>query len=93
MSDLFVSKDSSFIRKEREIARSLKKTRWWRERLQKGICYHCEKKFVASELTMDHLVPLAKGGRSGKNNVVVCCKLCNSRKSYKTLVEIKLKNL
>ncbi|MBC6415812.1 MAG: HNH endonuclease [Bdellovibrionales bacterium] len=91
MKDLFVPKDSTFIKKEREFARVLKKSRWWKEKLQNQTCYHCGKKFSSKELTMDHLVPLVQGGRTGKNNVVPSCKKCNSKKSFKTLVELKLK--
>jgi 5-methylcytosine-specific restriction endonuclease McrA len=31
---------------------------------------------------MDHLVPLVRGGRSTKSNIVTACKDCNNRKKY-----------
>jgi len=31
---------------------------------------------------MEHLVPLVRGGRSTKSNLVPACKDCNSRKKY-----------
>lgn len=31
---------------------------------------------------MDHLVPLVRGGRSVKANLVPACKACNSRKQH-----------
>ena len=31
---------------------------------------------------MDHLVPLARGGKSSKGNVVPACKSCNTNKKY-----------
>jgi hypothetical protein len=34
----------------------------------------------AGELTMDHVVPLARGGKSTKGNVVPACKPCNNKK-------------
>jgi hypothetical protein len=40
-----------------------------------------------AELTMDHIVPVVRGGRSTKGNVVPCCKECNSRKKYLLPVE------
>ncbi len=92
MKDLFVSASSEHIKKEREKARKLKKTFWWSEKIKRGVCYHCGQKFSSKDLTMDHQVPLARGGKTGKNNVVVSCKDCNSKKSYKTLVGLKLKN-
>ena len=93
MQEVFDSKNEAFIKKEREKSRQLKKTRWWQEKLQKGKCELCYKPVSKEELTMDHLTPLARGGKSGKNNIVASCKPCNSKKSYKTLVEVRLKNL
>jgi hypothetical protein len=34
------------------------------------------------EMTLDHIVPLIRGGRSVRGNVVTACKTCNSRKKY-----------
>ena len=92
MSELFYPEDSSHIKKQREKARQLRKTDWWKRKLKTGLCHHCGKKFPSNELTMDHLVPLVRGGKTGKNNVVPSCKPCNSKKSNQTLVEFKLKN-
>ncbi len=91
MNDLFMPEDASHIKREREKAGKLKKTSWWKSKIQQGICYHCEQTFPPKGLTMDHLTPLIRGGKTGKNNVVVSCKKCNSEKSFKTLVELKLK--
>ena len=74
--------DPAQIAKERAKARELRRTNWWRALLQKGICHYCGKKFPASELTMDHVVPLSRGGRSTKGNIVPCCKNCNNGKKY-----------
>ena len=91
MKELFVSAHEKSVKREREKARLLKKTRWWKKKLNQGFCYHCGQKFAIQDLTMDHLAPLARGGKTGKNNVVVSCKKCNSEKSFKTLVELRLK--
>jgi 5-methylcytosine-specific restriction endonuclease McrA len=32
---------------------------------------------------MDHLVPLSRGGRSIKGNLVPACKACNAKKKYR----------
>ncbi|MCZ0932811.1 MAG: HNH endonuclease [Oligoflexia bacterium] len=93
MTELFFPTDEKSIKRERERASQLKKTQWWREKLKKGICYHCGKKFEIKDLSMDHLAPLARGGKTGKNNVVVSCNKCNSEKSFKTLVELRLKKI
>jgi len=36
---------------------------------------------------MDHLVPLVRGGRSVRSNVVPCCRECNAHKKYLLPVE------
>lgn len=82
-----------FIKKQREEARLLKKSNWWNQRLQEGICYYCEQKFERDQLTMDHKVPIARGGVSSKSNIVVCCKECNSKKQSQNSVDfIKLES-
>jgi 5-methylcytosine-specific restriction protein A len=79
--------DPAHVAREREKARALRKSAWWQRRLQRGICAYCEKAFKQSELTMDHVVPVARGGRSVKGNVVTACKECNNKKKLMTPVE------
>lgn len=43
-----------------------------------GRCIYCGKK--PDRLTMDHFVPLAKGGAHDPSNIVPACRSCNSRK-------------
>lgn len=40
-------------------------------------CQYCDSR---SELTVDHVIPRAKGGGSTWDNVVACCAPCNRRK-------------
>ena len=89
MSDFFHfdGVDEAEIRREKDKARKLRKTRWWHQKLSIGLCYYCGKPFKPKGLTMDHIVPLARGGRSTKENLVACCKECNNRK--KTLLPIE----
>jgi len=75
---------------ERTKARALKKTRWWLDKKNAGICFYCEEKFESDELTMDHKVPVARGGKSTKSNIVIACKECNTNKQAQTLVDIAL---
>ena len=72
--------DEATIRREREKARALRKQNWWQNRIAKGICHYCGKSVPPKELTLDHLVPLARGGKSTKGNCVPACKECNNRK-------------
>jgi 5-methylcytosine-specific restriction endonuclease McrA len=45
---------------------------------QRGRCAYCKKK---KKLTVDHIVPLAKGGSNWPSNLQMTCRPCNSRKS------------
>ncbi len=79
--DYFISEVSDQdIRREREKARELRASQWWKNRLAKGICHWCGVKFPPAELTMDHIVPVIRGGASNRGNVVPACKECNNRK-------------
>jgi 5-methylcytosine-specific restriction endonuclease McrA len=42
------------------------------------------------ELTLDHLVPRSKGGKSTWNNLVTACNNCNSKKGDQSIVEAGL---
>ena len=68
------------IKKEKEKARKLRASQWWKRRLAKGVCYYCGRTVSPKKLTMDHIVPIARGGKSNKGNVVACCKDCNTQK-------------
>ena len=68
------------LKRERQKARELRQSQWWKRRLAKGTCYYCGRPTSPKELTMDHIVPIARGGKSTKSNVVPCCKECNTAK-------------
>jgi 5-methylcytosine-specific restriction endonuclease McrA len=46
-------------------------------------CAYCHQKFPFSQLTMDHITPLSKGGAHTLSNIIPACKSCNSRKHAK----------
>jgi 5-methylcytosine-specific restriction endonuclease McrA len=75
---------------ERNKARDLRRSAWWRRKLSDGICHYCGERFPANALTMDHKIPVARGGRSTKSNVVTSCKPCNNDKKAQTPVEMIL---
>jgi 5-methylcytosine-specific restriction enzyme A len=94
MKDSFYKTVSSdHIKKEREKAKKLRKTAWWQKKLNDGVCYYCKKTFPKKELSMDHVVPLARGGKSTKGNIVLSCKKCNSEKALNTPIDTILKDL
>jgi 5-methylcytosine-specific restriction endonuclease McrA len=43
-------------------------------------CQYCGQAFPTAELTFDHVVPVAQGGRKDWENIVTCCIPCNRRK-------------
>jgi 5-methylcytosine-specific restriction endonuclease McrA len=65
---------------EKQKGRLLRLTAWWKQQCAQGVCHYCQQKVLSSDLTMDHVVPLIRGGRSVKNNVVPACKSCNNKK-------------
>lgn len=81
------SADPKTVARERARARELRKTQWWRNLLAAGVCHYCGGHFPPEELTMDHIVPVARGGRSTRGNVVCACKSCNNAKRCLTPVE------
>lgn len=72
--------DEADIKRERQKARDLRESQWWKRRLAKGVCHYCGRKIPPKELTMDHIVPIARGGHSTKGNVAPACKECNNKK-------------
>ena len=74
-------------RKERQKARDLRKTQWWRRKCAERKCYYCEREVPPKELTMDHIVPVIRGGKSAKNNIVPACKECNIKKKHSLPME------
>ncbi|WP_291460934.1 HNH endonuclease [Desulfobacula sp.] len=80
MDQFFSFTDEVFLKKERDKARKLRSSQWWKRKRSLGVCHYCKNNFLPKELTMDHIIPLARGGRSQKFNLVPCCKECNTKK-------------
>jgi 5-methylcytosine-specific restriction endonuclease McrA len=79
LPDIF---DPEIFRRERERARRLRDSSWWRNKRAKGICHYCGRKVHPNNLTMDHIIPLSRGGTSIKENIAASCKECNRTKSH-----------
>jgi len=75
------------IAREKIKARALRKTHWWQRKISSGQCYYCGTLVGRENLTMDHIVPLSRGGKSTKGNVVPACKDCNNKKKWMLPVE------
>ena len=65
---------------EKAKARKLRQSQWWKQKIESGICHYCGGFFASDTLTMDHIVPIARGGKSTRGNLVPACKSCNSNK-------------
>lgn len=47
-------------------------------------CAYCG---AETKLTVEHVVPVSKGGRTNKSNVIPACRSCNSSKQDKDMIE------
>lgn len=53
-------------------------------------CYYCNQEFSLQDITMDHRIPLIKGGSNWISNIVPACRSCNSQKGAKSEKEYKI---
>lgn len=53
----------------------------------KFCCQYCGRKFPMAQLSYDHVVPRANGGRTIWENIVTACRRCNSKKDNHTCDE------
>lgn len=53
----------------------------------KGKCQYCLHLVPRSEITYDHVVPRALGGKTEWTNIVISCADCNQRKGHRTMSE------
>lgn len=82
LNDFFEAADEEHCRKEKAKAREIRQSQWWKNVLGQGKCYYCGRRVHPRELTMDHKIPIIRGGRSTRGNLVACCKECNNKKKY-----------
>jgi 5-methylcytosine-specific restriction endonuclease McrA len=82
MSEWWAPVDTDALKRERMRSRVLRQSPWWKRRIESGICFYCR-----LALTMDHVVPLGRGGKGVRGNVVPACKDCNTRKKSMLPVE------
>src|SRR5437588_5570179 len=57
----------------------------------RNTCQFCGRVFPSSVLTLDHVLPRSRGGRSSWENLVACCYLCNHTTVDRTPEEAGLK--
>lgn len=56
-------------------------------------CQYCNKHFPEKTLTLDHVVPLSKGGGHHWENVVTACSSCNNKKGSMSVEKANLRLL
>lgn len=60
------------------------KRRKWKQAISRGkfpSCHWCKMTFVEiQQATIDHVIPLSRGGSNGDDNLVLACEPCNSRR-------------
>lgn len=59
----------------------------------KFICQYCGQRFGKDDLTIDHVLPRSKGGKSTWGNVVTACVSCNRKKDDRTPEQAGMKLL
>lgn len=50
-------------------------------------CFYCGEEVTEISSTLDHLIPLSRGGTSGPGNLELACRKCNGEKNDSTPVE------
>lgn len=71
---------SRYFMKKKEYARLGRKNLYIRDRYT---CQYCNVQFHGHELTFDHVVPKASGGKSTWENMVASCRPCNNKKGHR----------
>jgi 5-methylcytosine-specific restriction endonuclease McrA len=67
---------------------SIKYFKWLCEKLE-NVCVMCDKVFPQGKLTIDHMVPITKGGKNDNKNIQPLCGSCNARKGNKLVYKDK----
>jgi 5-methylcytosine-specific restriction endonuclease McrA len=62
-------------------------------RRDKHLCQYCGEVFSVSKLTVDHVMPKARGGKSDWINCVASCFDCNNKKGDRTPAEARMRLL
>lgn len=73
---------------ERNVSRGVKYSRMAVYQRDRFCCQYCGGKFASRELTRDHVVPRAHGGRTTWENTVTACRECNQLKADRSCDEV-----
>lgn len=53
-------------------------------------CCYCAERMRSQDKTLDHVIPLSRGGKHSADNVVIACRSCNVSKRARTPAEWRL---
>ena len=59
---------------------------------QEGYCKGCGKHFEIDNITIDHIIPVSRGGDNRRDNLQLLCGNCNSSKGDKPMAYLNRKN-
>jgi 5-methylcytosine-specific restriction endonuclease McrA len=82
----------SYLRKP-EHGKKLKYSRMSIFRRDNFKCQYCGDEKKRPDLTVDHIIPKSRGGRSSWTNIATACKKCNWKKADRTPIEAGMKLL
>lgn len=75
-------------RRVRAAAGGCTKQQWlWRVEFHGWRCLYCAAPLISTTLTMDHRIPIARGGSNWPANLVPACRSCNSRKGARSWLQ------
>jgi 5-methylcytosine-specific restriction endonuclease McrA len=57
------------------------------KRMPRCACHYCGDVFDSREMTLDHVIPLCRGGKNVPDNLVPCCTGCNAAKGAMAYAE------
>ena len=52
-------------------------------------CQYCNTPYSKQSLSLDHVIPLSKGGKTNWENIVAACQKCNTQKGNKMIMKPK----
>lgn len=75
------------VRKRRRSAGNLRTKIFMRDRYR---CQYCGHRGPLADLSLDHILPRSRGGKTTPENLCVACRVCNSRKGDRTPAEARM---
>lgn len=94
--DLMLRKQMELQKRREEEARNRSKVRRTNQRqvrlallAEDPHCYYCRVRLTMDTATVEHLVPLSRGGTNHRSNKVLACKGCNHARADVTVEDVQ----